>query len=228
MRVPGPGSYEIFVGARLDAGAESYVQGAAVYLIVAADGAITLTRQDPNRAQLDDSVMSTSVEPQVGAAATHAPNGDPCFNVSGTVMREEHTPFRSGYQPLVYVPVRSALIEMREEDTLFDDTYGEMLTGNDGSFSFSFCDDDGVFDDELEIYVRLTAEIQAAATTWSRCRKTALSRTCTSSRAQRDRVGGRHVHVQPAARPRAERHLQHRRRHLRRLERLERQRRRRR
>ena len=162
IRVPGPGVYPIAVGGRLDGGGQSWVQGATLYLIAADDGTVTLTRQDPARAQLRGSVMSTSIEPMLGAAVAHAPNGDPCFNVSGTVMREEHTPFRSGYQPLVYVPVRSAVLQMREEDTLFDDTYGEVLTGNDGSFAFSFCDDDGLFDDELEIYVQLTAEIQSA------------------------------------------------------------------
>ena len=161
IRVPGPGVYLIAVGGRLDGGGQSWVQGATLYLTAAADGTVTLSRQDPARAQLRGSVMPTSVEPMLGAAATHAPNGDPCFNVSGTVMREEHTPFRSGYLPLVYVPVRSAVLQMREEDTLFDDTYGEVLTGSDGSFAFSFCDDDGLFDDELEIYVQLTAEIQS-------------------------------------------------------------------
>ncbi len=108
VRVPGPGVYPIAVGARLDGGGQSWVQGATLYLTAADDGAVTLSRQDPSRAHLRGSVMSTSVEPMLGAAVAHAPNGDPCFNVSGTVMREEHTPFRSGYQPLVYVPVRSA------------------------------------------------------------------------------------------------------------------------
>jgi hypothetical protein len=74
-------------------------------------------------------------------------------------MREEHTPDRNGYRPMVRVPVRNARIEMREEDTLFDDSYGEQLTGSDGSYVFSFCDDDGVFDDELELYVRLHANL---------------------------------------------------------------------
>ncbi len=147
---PGPGVYPIVVGGRLDSGGQSWVQSATLYLVAADDGTVTLTRQDPARAHLRGSVMSTSVEPMLSASVAHAPNGDPCFNVSGTVVREEHTPFRSGYQPLVYVPVRSAVLQMREEDTLFDDTYGEVLTGNDGSFAFSFCDDDGLFDDELE------------------------------------------------------------------------------
>ena len=137
------------------------MQGATVYLIVAEDGTVTLSRQDPDRAHLDGSVMSTSVEPQVGAAATHAPNGDPCFTVSGRSCARSTPPSAAATCPWCTSPCAQALIEMREEDTLFDDTYGEALTDADGRYSFSFCDDDGLFDDELEIYVRLTAEIQS-------------------------------------------------------------------
>ncbi len=163
VQVTGPGVYEIFVGAALDAAdGERYVQGATLYLTAADDGTLSLSRHDPNKQSVRGSIMPATVEQSVAAAAMRAPNSDPCFTVSGKVMREEYTPTRSGYQPLVMVPVRSALIEMREEDLLFDDSYGEMLTGSDGSYSFSFCDDDGLFDDELELYVRLTAEIQSS------------------------------------------------------------------
>ena len=40
-----------------------------------------------------------------------------------------------------------------------DDTYGEGTTDANGNYTFSACDDDGVFDDELELYVRLRTEM---------------------------------------------------------------------
>jgi hypothetical protein len=160
VRAAGPGVYRISIGGGLEAAdGVRYVQGAALYLSVGPDGAVTLSRSDPNRVELDGSIMPATVEQAISAAATRSPDGDPCFNVTGIVTREEHTPDRNGYRPMVRVPVRAARIEMREEDTLFDDSYGEQVTGSDGSFAFSFCDDDGVLDDELELYVRLHANL---------------------------------------------------------------------
>jgi uncharacterized protein YegL len=86
-------------------------------------------------------------------------DSDPCFAVNGTITRIDREPTASGYAPDTIVPVRYALVEIREEDVVFDDSYGEVLTNENGYFSFAFCDDDGWGDDTLEIYVRLWAEI---------------------------------------------------------------------
>jgi hypothetical protein len=40
----------------------------------------------------------------------------------------------------------------------FSNSYGTVLTDSNGNFSKSFCDDDGWFDDTLEIYYRLVTE----------------------------------------------------------------------
>ncbi len=40
-----------------------------------------------------------------------------------------------------------------------------MVTDSSGGFSKSFCDDDGWFDDTLEIYIRLRAEVRSGGTT---------------------------------------------------------------
>ena len=155
-----PGVYKIFIGGELTANdGVRYAQAAILYMTVGDDGSVTLSGQDPNRANLNDSIMPTTVEQDVSASAGHAPDGDPCFTVTGRVMRQEFTPTQSGYTQMPPVPVRSARIEMREEDTLFDDSYGEVFTNSDGTYAFHFCDDDGLFDDELELYVRLYANI---------------------------------------------------------------------
>jgi len=100
------------------------------------------------------------VDPATVDAASISETDDPCFTVSGRVLRTEVRINSAGAVTTTGEPVANAVIEMREEDTLFDDSYGTMLTRSDGSYSFSFCDDDGVFDDELELYVRLRAELR--------------------------------------------------------------------
>jgi hypothetical protein len=65
----------------------------------------------------------------------------------------------TGYGPDVIVPVRFAEVEIREEDVLFDDSYATVLTNSEGRYLATFCDDDGPFDDTLEIYVRVHARL---------------------------------------------------------------------
>ncbi len=121
-----------------------------------------VTTRDPDARRPDAAPMPTSVERIDEAEAQRAPNGDPCFTVRGRIRRTDRPLTSAGYGPNTIVPVHDAYIELREEDTLFDDTYGEGLTDEEGRYSFSFCDDDGVFDDELELYIRLYAEVKAS------------------------------------------------------------------
>jgi|GEM_PF-1971402 len=142
--------------------AMQYSAAGVLFVTVGDDGTIAVSDQDPNATSPMHSQMATTVtrvDDAVGAAAPHAPNGDPCFNIVGTVMRIDREPTQSGYAPNRSVPVRFAQLKMREEDTLFDDTYGEKTTDAAGNYAFSFCDDDGIFDDTLELYVRLRAEL---------------------------------------------------------------------
>jgi len=105
---------------------------------------------------------------------------DGCFNVTGRLTRENKMPvavvvpetpapavprYAGQYQDQTgsAVPVHNILVEMREEDTISDDSYGHTITDANGNFSFSFCDDDGVFNDELELYFRVCSEVRDAA-----------------------------------------------------------------
>ena len=104
---------------------------------------------------------------------------DGCFNVTGLLSRENKMPsavvvpepgLPPGTPPIyngVYtdqtgsaVPVHHILVEMREEDTFSDDSYGHTVTDANGRFNFSFCDDDGFLNDELELYFRVCAEVR--------------------------------------------------------------------
>jgi len=109
------------------------------------------------------SIMPTIVSEIVPAARSgQATNDDPCFSVSGKITRVERTPSSASggsYLPDTRVPVRFALLELREEDPISDDSYGTAYTGSDGSYSFSFCDDDGIGGGALELYLRLYARV---------------------------------------------------------------------
>ena len=160
---PGQGIYPLLVSVTYQPEAgRQYGASTMLFALVDAQGSVTLTARDPNVRHPSESPLVaevTQVSSQATVAGADATNDDPCFNVSGRVTRDERTNTRTGRAAAVSVPVRNAYIEMREEDIVFDDSYGETRTDVNGNYSFSFCDDDGVFDDDLEIYVRLRAEL---------------------------------------------------------------------
>ena len=161
MRVPGAGVYQVAVGARIEDGAGGGGIDGAVLFVVSDGSGIALYTRDPRQAVAQGSLMPMTVESAVTAAAPATPDADPCYSITGRILREEHTPINGGYQPMVRVPVRAALVEIREEDDFFDDSYGTTLTNEQGYYAFIFCADDGIFDDDLELYVRLTAELRS-------------------------------------------------------------------
>ena len=122
--------------------------------------------RDPQAQSPMGSTMQTSVS--LGAlqpTGAYAPNGDPCFSITGHIERVERTPSPSGLGAATSVAVANAKVDIREEDLVFDDSYGAVLTNSAGDFSKNFCDDDGWFDDTLEIYVRLRAEMRYSGET---------------------------------------------------------------
>ncbi len=136
-----------------------------LFFDVRAEGA-TVSDGDPrivpytppvNRPTIDKSSQVVAAD----AWESDAPAG--CFYVTGILTRGERQPAAN---PPRYVdvggsaaPVRNILVEMREEDTFSDDSYGYTVTDANGKFEFRFCDDDGVLNDELELYTRVCAEV---------------------------------------------------------------------
>jgi len=123
------------------------------------------------RTTVDKSHRAVSAEDAAERAA------DGCFSVVGILTRENKMPvavlfpepgpppvphYTGDYQDQLgsAVPVHHMLVEMREEDTFSDDSYGHTVTDANGKFTFNFCDDDGAFDDELELYFRVCAEVR--------------------------------------------------------------------
>jgi len=160
------GVYKVVAQAhvRLSTGAQFAASGVLFYTIKA-DGTSIVSTKDPAAVNPQHSLMETEVKtgPALPRSAARPENveGDPCFNVTGRIMRTDRPITSAGRGNGVSVPVRFAKVQMRESDTLFDDSYGDTTTDANGNFSFSFCDDDGVFDDTLELYVRLRADLRA-------------------------------------------------------------------
>lgn len=51
-----------------------------------------------------------------------------------------------------YIPLVNATVEIWESDTFEDDYLTSVITNQNGEFSISLCDNDGIFDSNLEIY----------------------------------------------------------------------------
>ena len=155
---PTSGTYKIAVGAGFSPGPDIRYGAAGVLFFTVAERAAAVSDLDPAAR----SPMGTNVAQGCGIRHLRPKRGrrtDPCFTINGLVQRTERPTNINGYGANTTVPVAFARVEVREEDTLFDDTYDDFTTDAQGRFTSKFCDDDGVFDDELEIYVRLHAEI---------------------------------------------------------------------
>ncbi len=135
----------------------------------------------PSRATVDKS--------RINEAGIQSADGDPCFNVSGTLARANKLPYAVPVNDVPprpvprytgqyldqngsAAPVRNVLVELREEDKVSDDSYGNTVTDDFGRFTFNFCDDDGAFDNELELYYRVCAEVRAGASLIAQIKET--------------------------------------------------------
>lgn len=163
VRFDSDGVYKMVVSAGFNLFAEMRFGASGVLFFTVDPIAPRVSDKDPNAVSPMRSIIPAEVTSTAATATTpsmaRSADGDPCFYVSGTVVRIDRPTLPTGYGPDVIVPVTNALVEVNEEDIIFDDTYAELYTDENGFFSTSFCDDDGVFDDELEIYVTLWSEI---------------------------------------------------------------------
>ena len=164
VRFPASGVFKLASLASLSFGSQAQFGASGVLFFTVQPGGSQVSEQDPNARNAMGSKIPTVATFQP-AAAGHGPQAATgCFDITGVVTRIDRNPRASAeedFYPDERIPVSHAVVYVREEDTLFDDDYAELLTDDNGNFSTSFCDDDGWFDDELEIYVRVRAEIRS-------------------------------------------------------------------
>ena len=160
VRFDTTGVYKVAAAAVLDYGPDLQYGASGVVFYTIDPLLSAVSDMDPGAHSSMGTIMPTMVTSTQEGMTRNQATGDPCFNISGTVTRWERSPQPSGYVDSTGVPVRAAYVEIREDDSIFDDTYAQIYTDDSGFFQYSFCDDDGLFGgDNLELYVRLHAEI---------------------------------------------------------------------
>lgn len=162
VRFATAGVYQVTVAAQIQpATGVGYGAADVLFFIVAADGSSTMTRVDPTaQSPMGSTVATTMRQIAPTARIAQATSDDPCYTIAGKITRMEFTPTTSGYITST-VPVRFAHIELMELDAVFDDSIDEGLTDANGNYSYSFCDNDGFGDTELELYLILDAALYA-------------------------------------------------------------------
>lgn len=162
VRFAKAGVYRVTVVAGIQpVAAVGYGVADVLFFLVKADGSSSVTRIDPAaQSPMGATVATTMRQIESPARMTQATGDDPCYTISGTITRMERTAISGGSGYITStVPVRFAHIELMELDALFDDSIDEGITDANGQYSYSFCDNDGIGDTELELYLILYASI---------------------------------------------------------------------
>ncbi|MCB9159626.1 MAG: hypothetical protein H6644_07190 [Caldilineaceae bacterium] len=169
VRFPGPGTYAVrAVAAYRPEASVHYSAAGVLFVTVDATGGITISDQDARLPVYTRPRVKPTLDKSDRVVAADADmTTDGCFYVTGILTRNERAPsVNTGTGAGFYTdqggsarPVHHMLVEMREEDTFSDDSYGYTVTNDNGKFEFRFCDDDGFLDDELELYFRVCAEV---------------------------------------------------------------------
>ena len=162
-----PGTYAIHASASYQPDPSTHLTAVGVlFLTWEADGRAAVLDVDPRLPVYAPLPLRSTVDKsdRQGEVAASAAAG--CFNVKGILTRNERLPSVSGGAGVYEIQRGSArtvhhvVVELREEDTISDDSYGFTVTDGLGNFAFNFCDDDGVLDNELELYFRVCAEVR--------------------------------------------------------------------
>jgi hypothetical protein len=166
VRFPGDGVYTVRGQATYHPNASTTLTAIGVLFVQIRGDHSTVTDVDPRLEPYTSPRAKPTIDKSglVVAADAWGPNvPQGCFYVTGILTREERQPAanppRYVDQTGSAVPVHHILVEMREEDTFSDDSYGFYVTDANGKFEFRFCDDDGFLNDELELYYRVCAEV---------------------------------------------------------------------
>lgn len=160
VRFATEGVYRVTVAASIQpVAAVGYGVADVLFFVVKADGSATMTRIDPTvQSPMGDTVATTVRQTDASARTGQATSDAPCYTISGTITRMERTATRSGYVTST-VPVRFAHVELMELDPISDDSIEDKITDANGRYRFDFCDNDGIGDTELELYLMLYADV---------------------------------------------------------------------
>ncbi len=159
LRFPAAGTYKIAVSARLHMAPEITFGTSGVLFFVIDPRGSRVSDMDPevNKPERIQNIEHVTVSEAPAGISPQAPT-DGCFTVYGHIDRLDRPQTSTGYGTDVRIDLEGIGVEIRESDLIFDDSYGYVNTNSNGDYAGYFCDDDGWFDDTLEIYIRLHAE----------------------------------------------------------------------
>jgi len=160
LSFPTAGTYKIAVSVTLRFAPDaSYGTSGVLFFVIDPSGS-RVTDRDPeaHRPVRHSRPGEVTITTTPSTTASMSPDEDPCFTISAHFDRIERPVTKDGYGAEYRIPLAGIGVEFRESDLLFDDSYGTLGTDANGNVIGSFCDDDGLWDDTLEIYLRLTAE----------------------------------------------------------------------
>ncbi len=160
LSFPTAGTYKIAVSVTLRIAPEqTYGTSGVLFFIIDPNGSrVTDKDPDAHRPARSGPENEVIVYNTPADSTQNSPNDDPCFTIFVHATRIEYPVTKDGYGTPYTIPLAGVGIEFRESDTVFDDSYGTLGTDANGFVAGSFCDDDGPFGGDLEIYLRITAE----------------------------------------------------------------------
>ncbi len=168
VRVKKPGTFQVAAVATYAPHATAVYGATGVLFVTSSNHHATISDRDPALINLNDQIIPGS-EPTFTPSHTAKGNSaaEFCVRIRGRLTRKDKVPYLATTNQLVYadstIPVTHAVVEVWEADPVFDDFLGQASLDDNGEIMYTICgEDDGLFDDELEIYV----EVVAAAERW--------------------------------------------------------------
>ncbi len=159
LSFPTSGTYKIAVSVSLRLAPEEIYGASGVLFFIIDPHGSRVTDRDPDAGNMkSNNFEQITVSPAPVTLTPQAPDDDPCFTIFAHFDRIERPATKGGYAADYRVPLAGYSVEFRESDLVFDDSYGYLSTDANGNVAGSFCDDDGLFDDTLEIYLRVAVE----------------------------------------------------------------------
>ena len=152
-RFDNPGVYQVRARASYFANDATALAASGVLFFTVREGDPSAADLDPRIAQYEAPLPRTTIDKSgLAASANGTAQVAGCFNVHGLLARENQMPvaqvvpetpapavprYNGVYQDQrgSAVPVHNILVEMREEDTISDDSYGHTVTDASGGFS---------------------------------------------------------------------------------------------
>jgi hypothetical protein len=163
IRIDTPGIHRIGVHAGFQPNAAVRFGDASVLYFTVDERGGSISKTDPQRAARLKERIPVGPDASVVVAADATPNATSafCVDIIGRFTRKDKVFNGTTYDTIV-IPVTGAVVEIWEDDVIFDDHYGTIMPDEQGNFAWTSCADDGLFGGAMEYYVKVVAKADGA------------------------------------------------------------------